>query len=41
MSEWNLDCPYLLEGSVYVDEKVLMCMIDSGLMHSFIHASIV
>ena len=41
MSEWNMDCPHLLEVSVYVDEKVLTCMIDSGATHSFIHASIV
>ena len=30
MSEWNVDCPRLLEVSVHVDEKVLTCMIDSG-----------
>ena len=41
MSEWNVDCPHLLEVSVHVDEKVLMCMIDSGATHSFIHASVV
>ena len=41
MSEWNVDCPRLLEVSVYVDEKVFMCMIDSGAMHSFIRASVV
>ena len=41
MSEWNVDCPHLLEVSVHVDEKVLTCMIDSGAMHSFICASVV
>ena len=41
MSEWNVDCPHLLEVSVHVDEKVLTCMIDSGATHSFIHASVV
>ena len=41
ISEWNMDCPRLLEVSVHVDEKVLTCMIDSGATHSFIHASVV
>ena len=41
MSEWNVDCPRLLEVSVHVDEKVLTCMIDSGATHSFIRASVV
>ena len=41
MSEWNVDCPRLLEVSVHVDEKLLTCMIDSGATHSFIHASVV
>ena len=38
MSEWNADCPRLLEVSVQVDEKVMTCMIDSGATHSFLHA---
>ena len=41
MSEWNVDCPRLLEVSVHVAEKVLTCMIDSGVMHSFIRVSVV
>ena len=41
MSEWNVDCPCLLEVSVHIDEKVFMCMIDSGATHSFIRASVV
>ena len=41
MSEWNVDCLRLLEVSVYVDEKFLMCIINSGVTHSFICASVV
>ena len=41
MLEWNVDCPRLFEVSVHVNEKVLICIIDSGATHSFICASVV
>ena len=40
MSEWNVDCPRFLKVSVHVDEKVLICMINSGATHSLIRASV-